>query len=158
MIVTCKTQTCITHFLKTGRYHVYCTECARARKVAHKSKRIVRYAIEKRYKAKKISEIGILGWNKLLAIKMLRRWYKLSPEGFQKLIEKQQGICACGKRLEWGKRRPHVDHDHACCPAGPTCGNCIRGILCFRCNIVLGLYKNEPSLLPEYLKGYLNKA
>lgn len=46
-------------------------------------------------------------------------------------------ICAiCGKIAE----RPHLDHDHSCCPAGtsPTCGKCVRGVLCSYCNVSIG--------------------
>jgi Recombination endonuclease VII len=46
----------------------------------------------------------------------------------------------CGKTLT---RRhlgssPVIDHDHTCCPAGNSCGNCVRGVVCQDCNTKLG--------------------
>jgi hypothetical protein len=47
-----------------------------------------------------------------------------------------------------------ADHDHHCCPGQPkqrakTCGKCIRGLLCFRCNTALGyieLYRDRADV------------
>jgi hypothetical protein len=49
-----------------------------------------------------------------------------------------------------------VDHDHACCPkqvkaTAKTCGKCIRGLLCFRCNTSLGYVEKFGPLARAYL-------
>jgi hypothetical protein len=45
-----------------------------------------------------------------------------------------------------------VDHDHACCPGKKTCGTCIRGLLCKRCNQTLGLLNDNRDLLRSMIQ------
>jgi hypothetical protein len=63
------------------------------------------------------------------------------------------GCQICGAKPQ-SHRRLVIDHDHQCCPKTPTCGNCNRGLLCDRCNKVLGLIKENKNLL-EKMKQYL---
>lgn len=65
------------------------------------------------------------------------------------LLIKQGGCCAnlkCLVKGKWTKRKWHVDHDHKT--------NKVRGILCLRCNVALGMCDDEISLL-EGLISYL---
>lgn len=70
-------------------------------------------------------------------------------------LERQNGMCAiCGatENLE-------VDHDHACCSGpGRTCGSCNRGFLCRRCNRLLGMAQDSPTLLMNALNYISEKG
>lgn len=37
-----------------------------------------------------------------------------------------------------------------------ACGKCVRGLLCNRCNLLLGMVESEPHLIPAHLVNYLN--
>jgi len=79
--------------------------------------------------------------------------YGITTEDYERMLDAQGGGCAaCGARP--GKRRLHVDHDHACCPGRTSCGRCIRGLLCHGCNNALGCVKDDPELLVR-LAAYL---
>lgn len=80
----------------------------------------------------------------------LVRKYKVSVGWFDSQMERQKGKClGCGIALSWSTKQttPHVDHCHK--------SSIVRGILCNRCNSVIGLCGDSPSLLTalaEYLK------
>lgn len=82
--------------------------------------------------------------------------YGITLEQRDAMFEAQGKQCAACGSLEPGSKHGWVvDHDHACCPKkSKSCGNCIRGILCFQCNITLGCVKDSPETLDK-LKGYL---
>ena len=83
----------------------------------------------------------------LRAYKRLKK-YGLSELGFNDLIKKQSGACAICREKTWGCRGPQVDHDH-------ITGR-VRGILCQRCNLVLGAMKDDYNIaraIIVYLEG-----
>ncbi len=78
----------------------------------------------------------------------LRLKYKITMEQFEEMAKNGCEICG---RLGLPHKQLHMDHDHNCCPVQrypdgstmyfKTCGKCIRGVLCDRCNGTVGLYE-----------------
>jgi len=79
----------------------------------------------------------------------------ISEERFNELLEAQGYACAiCGE--EFGDRFPQADHDPTCCPkqlkaTAKTCGECLRGLLCVRCNTNLGWYETYAAQVEAHL-------
>jgi hypothetical protein len=74
------------------------------------------------------------------------------------MLADQDGKCGvCGTDEPGGRHGQwHVDHDHKCCPTASSCGECLRGILCHRCNRGLGLFNDDLDRLTSAL-AYLVK-
>lgn len=92
-------------------------------------------------------------WNRTHTLSLLG----MTEEKFSRMLEAQGGACGmCRRPFEEGER-VHVDHDHACCPdlrkdkRARSCGKCIRGLLCFRCNTALGYIEKYGPLAEAYL-------
>lgn len=94
----------------------------------------------------------------LMTTRRIRSRFKLTIEEYEKMLLDCEGKCICGNKFSPGRATcAHIDHDHACCPGLQTCGKCIRGLLCSRCNKVLGMLKEDPKLLPQFLLDYLER-
>jgi hypothetical protein len=78
--------------------------------------------------------------------------YGLTEDSFVRLLEGQGNACAmCCKPFEDGNTIC-VDHDHNCCAAEKrSCGECVRGLLCLRCNTGLGYVERLADLARSYL-------
>ena len=80
----------------------------------------------------------------------LRRYYGMTPDEYDYMLEKQGGVCAiCGR--EPNGRRLAVDHDHDT--------GTIRGLLCFRCNFGLSWFREDPAVVArasDYLHGIVH--
>jgi len=72
--------------------------------------------------------------------------YGITVEDLDRLMEEQDGKCAiCA--VSFDEVRPHIDHDHSCCPGQYSCGECIRGLLCRDCNQGLGFFRDSSERL-----------
>jgi len=90
--------------------------------------------------------------NPIASRKQTLKVYGLTVDGYNKMFSKQKGCCAiCLKHQTDLKETLHVDHCH-------ETGK-IRGLLCFRCNSMLGKCGDNTEILKsaiEYLKGELS--
>jgi hypothetical protein len=78
---------------------------------------------------------------------LLKHRYGITPEEVDALFAKQNNKCAICYSLEPGAAW-HVDHCHD--------KNHIRGILCQRCNMALGLFADSTAVL-EAAIAYLSR-
>jgi len=72
------------------------------------------------------------------------------------MLLSQNGRCAICGDLETDRNYLQVDHDHDCCPSAKSCGGCVRGLICPRCNRALGMMNDQPALATLLIQ-YLNK-
>lgn len=80
----------------------------------------------------------------------LKSRYGLTPERYDELLAAQDGCCAiCRADRPGGRGDWHVDHCHAT--------GTVRGILCARCNRVLGFMGDTVGALDRFIR-YLEKS
>lgn len=80
--------------------------------------------------------------------------FGITQEQFLAMLAQQGGGCAvCTATDPGGKGSWHIDHDHACCPqSGRSCGECVRGVLCHHCNLMLGHAKDNTETLARAIQ------
>lgn len=82
-----------------------------------------------------------------------RAWFLLKTYGltvgqFNDMLSNQGGCAICKSQTSQWNKDWHVDHDHS--------NGVVRGILCHKCNLLVGLANNDPAILNSaayYLKG-----
>lgn len=83
----------------------------------------------------------------------MKRFYSLTKADYERILISQSNKCAiCGVSFpadRTGARRgPHVDHDHITLE--------VRGILCHKCNLMLGLAKDSIDTLNNAVSYLVN--
>ena len=74
----------------------------------------------------------------------LKRDYGITLVEYDEMFEKQNGVCVICKQSDITGQRLSVDHNH-------KTGK-IRGLLCHRCNLWLGVFENSHGLFKEFEK------
>lgn len=78
----------------------------------------------------------------------IKRTYGLSYESWIRFWESQGGLCKiCGKKFN-ELSDAHTDHSHST--------GVVRGLLCFRCNMGIGNFKDDVGLLKKAIE-YLSE-
>lgn len=73
----------------------------------------------------------------------LKRLFNITVAEYKKILKSQKGRCAICNRKPSRKRRLAVDHNHDT--------KLIRGLLCWRCNDVLGKVQDDIQLLSCFM-------
>jgi hypothetical protein len=117
-------------------------------------------ANKKRYRKKHLEKVKtqIRNLHKINGVRYrYNRWriwiknkYGLTEEKFISILKKQKGLCAICKSLQLcGKRKKlYLDHCHKT--------NKFRGLICFRCNTMLGMALDNIKILKAAIK-YLRR-
>lgn len=131
-VLTCRV--CGSEFEKTsgGRDPGACPDC---RKVDYESRRPPR----------KRTREQTYEW------RLARQYGGLTLPEREAMAARQGHKCYLCGTTETPEGRLHVDHDHSCCPGPTTCGKCIRGLICGRCNRALGLINEDTGTLRKML-------
>lgn len=97
-------------------------------------------ALKRAQEKRKGSKKNKLNWHK----HNLKRHYGITLEEYDKLLEKQDGVCAICGGININGRRLYVDHNHRT--------NKIRKLLCHNCNSLIGYAKENIEILTKVIK------
>ena len=103
----------------------------------------------KKYRQKLKEKMSEKEWSDFHREINLMSKFNISPEEYNIIFEEQYGLCAiCGKKetaTRLGKiKKLAIDHDH-------ETGQ-IRGLLCQRCNMAIGLFDEDTNKLKNAIK------
>jgi len=93
----------------------------------------------------------------------LKTYYNITLEQYTTMLVAQNFRCALCPMTDPGRgNKSHykyfcVDHDHNCCAGAKSCGKCVRGLLCYNCNNLLGSARDNKETLQNAI-NYLSKG
>lgn len=91
----------------------------------------------------------------LYARRTLCKKHGITIDRYNEMLVAQNGVCAiCDKPETEGSGWLAIDHDHLCCPGLHSCGKCIRGLICTKCNQGLGCFGESAEALSK-AEGYI---
>ena|SRR5215472_12415636 len=81
--------------------------------------------------------------------------FGITEDEFNQMLEEQRHACGIC-REPFGRKYVSIDHDHNCCKPKPSgesysCGECVRGLLCIRCNTWLSWLEKYGGAIEAYL-------
>lgn len=79
--------------------------------------------------------------------------FSISTDEYVNMLKNQNFLCAICKKED--SKRLSIDHDHSCCNGSYSCGRCIRGLICFRCNTALGMVSDDTAILKSMIEYLL---
>lgn len=121
-----------------GGYHGWCRDCEKSyhvERLEDPEKRAARRGASRKYSdSDKRHDLS------------LQKLYGITAQRYRELLDQQGGCCAICKATAVGGngKRWHVDHCHKT--------GAIRGLLCQRCNMGLGYFRDDPALLAQAIK------
>jgi hypothetical protein len=77
----------------------------------------------------------------------LHRRYGITIDRYREILKTQGGGCKICGGLNANGKDLAVDHDHSCCDGRKSCGRCVRGLLCSRCNTGIGMLGDSAERL-----------
>lgn len=146
----CKISKPLDEFYKVpaGKFGVWakCIICAKAKykKYIEENKEHVKAIQTKSKEKRKLEKPNDKFYN------FIRAEFQMTPDEYEAIRIKQNFKCALCNRSEFEfKKRLHLDHCHS--------SNQVRGLLCSKCNMGLGLFKDNIEVLQKaiiYLQHY----
>lgn len=133
-------------FLLGARKLKLCSECDK--------KHYAKGLCKKHYDARRTPEHNKKLW--------LNRQHSMTVQDMDDMWSLQEGCCGvCKNPIPRSGIKAQIDHNHSnicVCIKRKTCNKCRRGLLCPKCNKLLGLAHDDISILLsaiEYLQKYL---
>ena len=130
-----------------------CIQCIRNATAKYKTTEKYAIGAAKRMERKKADGT----WHLESTSRLLKHEYGITLVEYNKILEKQQGICAICKENEkiidkrtGNPKRLAVDHCHET--------NIVRGLLCQSCNTALGKFKDKPEIIERAANYVRNKG
>lgn len=87
--------------------------------------------------------------SKFLGHKNNIKRFNITPDEYIDMLKAQNNVCKICNGTDY--KRLAIDHDHSCCNGQFSCGKCIRGLICSRCNKTLGMVNDDKNLLQKMI-------